>query len=449
MTRPVPLAEFAGALALERLHAPRFTVLAVFTRSLYLESVRDFPAATSLFPWEAPLICCGRHDLERGPLNVLFRGWPAPEHLPCPGAVLERRDECLIWPGGIFSLADVRLTPPVPDRSRQLVCPGRVAAALAALECVIAPANNRHCFCSANAPLLRNRGQTAAGRVSVHAENNGPEKDNAVQSCCGTVPSAARTADRTCRSAGEDSWAEPLASLPRSPLPVEGLAPLLHEVLAATPSTFVRGVDAVDPGSAHPASSAPADPAPAHLPPASPDTPLASFLVPSNLALSPLDILLREQGREALRQVYDWLAADSLPPPRAAVTMLVGLGPGLTPSGDDVLGGVLLALHASGRRAEAQALSEAVGEVADATNRISCAHLAAAARGQGAATLRELIAALLDGETCLSRLASLVRGIGCIGHSSGWDAVLGACVALQAGCFGKAASPFGAPSVPR
>ena len=48
MTPPVPsipLAEIAGTLALERLRAPRFTVLAVFTRSLYLESKGDFPAA--------------------------------------------------------------------------------------------------------------------------------------------------------------------------------------------------------------------------------------------------------------------------------------------------------------------------------------------------------------------------------------------------------------------
>ena len=331
---------------------------------------------------------------------MLLQNWPAPEHLPCPGAVLERRGECLRWPGGEFTLEGVQLWPSTvwSDRLTRPVCAERVVAALKALARVIAPADNRLYECDENAP----------------------QQDSKAAKCGGadSIPS--------------DEAARGGAIFPRSPLPAEGLAPLLREVLAAT--AFSRGGEAVGPDSAQSArdSASLASPPPAH----------------SASSPSPLDALLRNEGREALRHVHDWLA-DALPPPRVAVNMLLGLGPGLTPSGDDVLGGVLLALHASGREPEAQALVTIVGERASATNRISLAHLAAAARGQGAATLLELIAALLDGETRRSRLAALVRGIGRIGHSSGWDAVLGACVVLQAGCCGTAGAPFGSSPAPR
>ncbi len=117
-------------------------------------------------------------------------------------------------------------------------------------------------------------------------------------------------------------------------------------------------------------------------------------------------------------------------PPESAIDGLLGLGPGLTPSGDDFLGGMMIALRATGRRAAADRLAEAAMARADrATGRISRAHLAAAAEGEGAAALHEALAALgrADEATLDTALAALDR----IGHISGWDALAGAVAALR------------------
>src|SRR5262249_42586767 len=63
---------------------------------------------------------------------------------------------------------------------------------------------------------------------------------------------------------------------------------------------------------------------------------------------------------------------------------LLGLGPGLTPSGDDVLCGVLVALHALGEPRAAGKLGDAIAaETRRATTPLSGAFLAAAAQGMG------------------------------------------------------------------
>jgi hypothetical protein len=99
---------------------------------------------------------------------------------------------------------------------------------------------------------------------------------------------------------------------------------------------------------------------------------------------------------------------------------LLGLGPGLTPSGDDALGGAALALRASGRHTQADALRAFVRMRAPtATSAISAAHLRAACDGQGAAALHKILADLVQGR--LPDLAPLDR----TGHSSGWDAAAG------------------------
>ena len=117
------------------------------------------------------------------------------------------------------------------------------------------------------------------------------------------------------------------------------------------------------------------------------------------------------------------------PPPEAAIDRLLGLGPGLTPSGDDFLGGMMIALFGSGRTGTAQRLADAVMPRAGrATSRISVAHLAAAAEGEGAAALHDVLAALdsNDGAALDAALLAIDR----IGHSSGWDALAGAAAAL-------------------
>lgn len=107
---------------------------------------------------------------------------------------------------------------------------------------------------------------------------------------------------------------------------------------------------------------------------------------------------------------------------------LIGLGAGLTPSGDDFLGGFLIGLHAIGEPGAARKLWKAIREDAcTATNPISRAFLSAAAGGRGSASLHATIAAVMCGTDPADPLARLARH----GHSSGWDALVGAVTALE------------------
>jgi hypothetical protein len=107
-----------------------------------------------------------------------------------------------------------------------------------------------------------------------------------------------------------------------------------------------------------------------------------------------------------------------------ALHHLVGLGPGLTPSGDDFLCGVLFTLHRLGHPGIAERLWTRVRPLSkDAANAISFGHLAVAAAGGGSAPIDDLLAALLAGES--GALRRLLDVVGTIGHTSGWDCVAG------------------------
>jgi hypothetical protein len=109
--------------------------------------------------------------------------------------------------------------------------------------------------------------------------------------------------------------------------------------------------------------------------------------------------------------------------PLEACRELIGLGPGLTPSGDDALGGAAIALHAFGYTARADELGAFIRERAPGrTSDISLAHLRAAANGEGAAAFHDALRDLVTG----GDFASLDR----IGASSGWDAMDGAIAVL-------------------
>ena len=87
------------------------------------------------------------------------------------------------------------------------------------------------------------------------------------------------------------------------------------------------------------------------------------------------------------------------PPPIdvARIAPLLGLGLGLTPSGDDYLGGLLVALSPVGRSGVQDHLWQAFasGSRLTATTAISRAHLAAAAEGLGSAALHHALGAIL------------------------------------------------------
>jgi hypothetical protein len=125
----------------------------------------------------------------------------------------------------------------------------------------------------------------------------------------------------------------------------------------------------------------------------------------------------------------DWLAAEAPGDPSQWVRALIGLGPGLTPSGDDFLGGIMIVLHVLGRRPALADLAVAVRASASATNPISRAHLVAAAHGQGSAAVHDLLDGLLRGEP--SGLDDRLDAVDRIGHCSGWDALAGVVTALR------------------
>ncbi len=153
---------------------------------------------------------------------------------------------------------------------------------------------------------------------------------------------------------------------------------------------------------------------------------LAPLAVRGRAASSPL----LDRAAPGIDALAAWLgrgAAEA--PPGDAIERLVGLGPGLTPSGDDFLGGMMIALRAAASYAAADRLAGAVmARARRATGRISLSHLAAAAGGEGAAALHETLAALdrMDDAALDAGLAAIDR----IGHSSGWDALAGAVLAL-------------------
>ncbi|MYW64970.1 DUF2877 domain-containing protein [Streptomyces sp. SID8379] len=105
----------------------------------------------------------------------------------------------------------------------------------------------------------------------------------------------------------------------------------------------------------------------------------------------------------------------------AAAHALLGLGPGLTPSGDDILCGLLLALPPP----LSAPVTAAVADAARRTTLLSAALLRHAVRGECVAPAH----ALLTGRD----LPAALRGLLTVGHHSGGDLARGVAAALALG----------------
>ena len=116
-------------------------------------------------------------------------------------------------------------------------------------------------------------------------------------------------------------------------------------------------------------------------------------------------------------------------PDKEAIASLIGLGPGLTPSGDDFLGGMLIALHICGEKLVKKNLFVQIESLIDSTGPVSSTHLYAAAHGEGSHSLHQLINFLLEGNDV--HLERAIAAIDRIGHTSGWDALAGVAVVLR------------------
>jgi Protein of unknown function (DUF2877) len=135
---------------------------------------------------------------------------------------------------------------------------------------------------------------------------------------------------------------------------------------------------------------------------------------------------LSVHAQPALDAISRWLVGNALDD---EAQTLIGLGPGLTPSGDDYLGGVLIALHQLRRESQARSLWRWLEPRLARTSAISAAHLAAAAQGEGHEALHACLQALCsDGADWTPVLAQLDT----VGRCSGWDSLAGVVAVARA-----------------
>jgi len=111
---------------------------------------------------------------------------------------------------------------------------------------------------------------------------------------------------------------------------------------------------------------------------------------------------------------------------------LIGLGSGLTPSGDDFLAGVVMGLFKAGREDEAACLAHyfyraAQGRVSD----ISLAFYRALNRGLLAEPYQMFLKAIGTGEIMI--LERLLKRVSLLGATSGWDTIAGMLLGFRLG----------------
>src|SRR5262249_11168424 len=124
----------------------------------------------------------------------------------------------------------------------------------------------------------------------------------------------------------------------------------------------------------------------------------------------------------------DALRTDSAAAIAAApIHGLIGLGPGLTPSGDDFLMGALALLDALGERKIHAGLVQAIAAVSPtSTSPLSHCFLRAATAGHIGEHLHGAVASVLSGN-----LDAAIPAVRNIGHSSGWDMLAGIATTLR------------------
>jgi hypothetical protein len=143
-------------------------------------------------------------------------------------------------------------------------------------------------------------------------------------------------------------------------------------------------------------------------------------LTPDRHACEHLRHLLAQfQSADVDLRLPDVLLDDAHAPEVAAdlVRRLLGVGPGLTPAGDDVLAGLLVGLWSFGQRAELLRLAVLAGLAAGTTD-LSAALLRCAARGESIPQVNQLLQAM-SASAWQSRLDHAMYELVRVGHTSG------------------------------
>lgn len=149
-------------------------------------------------------------------------------------------------------------------------------------------------------------------------------------------------------------------------------------------------------------------------------------------AMAPGNVTTLPGVRTTLDELRGALATGDRAAGTAAMRRLVGLGPGLTPSGDDTLTGLAAALYAVGHPA-ATWLTGALDDLDARTTFVAAAMLRHAARGEVAERTHRLLAALLaPGGGAGDDVPAAIRATVAWGATSGSDLLVGVLLGLDA-----------------
>jgi hypothetical protein len=113
----------------------------------------------------------------------------------------------------------------------------------------------------------------------------------------------------------------------------------------------------------------------------------------------------------------------------AVLAVLVGVGEGLTPSGDDVVVGALAALESLGDAAGRARLGPALAGCRVRTTRLAAQGIEAALDGRHAEPVLGLLEALAEGDA--ARRATAATALLAVGHRSGADTLRGLLAVLE------------------
>jgi Protein of unknown function (DUF2877) len=152
------------------------------------------------------------------------------------------------------------------------------------------------------------------------------------------------------------------------------------------------------------------------------------------LAVAPPSALLADPWRRALGEGEAAIRRGDL---LAVASALGGLGPGLTPAGDDALAGILLAHRALDGNPDERLLLAAAQ--AASTTDLSAALLCWAARGQAVEPVHVLLGAIAARDETAA-IAAVTR-VSSLGSSSGADLLLGLRLGLEWGVSLRRRSP--------
>ena len=146
-----------------------------------------------------------------------------------------------------------------------------------------------------------------------------------------------------------------------------------------------------------------------------------------NTTFQPEDDLITRTLRELTKRILDHGLNDVEKMTEAAAEM-IGLGVGLTPSGDDFLTGMMLAFHliSDGDLIGRSCFFQKIQPYFEKTNEISRQYLECAHMGEGSAVWQELFQSVNDRKKIKENLKCVQQ----IGHSSGMDTLNGVAVGL-------------------